>query len=113
MNTDFWLALGIGLFGGSGGVWALFKIRADTKLGLKANENEAKRDMSVSWQAIATSLQSQVTDIETRLGKAFDRIDKQDARLEESDAKERKLYQHIILLEAGYPPPVPPRPEGI
>lgn len=103
----------IGLICGSGGFAAFYGTRVTKKLGISTNENQAKTDLSQTWEAIVSSLQKGQLDTDERLATALRRLDVLDAKLDASDTRERILYGHIFLLESGYPPPVPSRPEGI
>lgn len=96
-----------------GTVGTIYGTIVKRRLGLSSNENTAKKDLNSTWESIVKSLQAGQAATDKRLNEALARLDQMERRQEASDTKERLLYSHIFKLEAGYPPPVPARPEGI
>jgi hypothetical protein len=110
---------------GGGGSSIIVGMLVTRKLGIKASQNEANRDLNTTWDAIVESLQNQITNQSVnfkaeleRLGLELTEMKKRQLELEGSlNMKERivlKALAHIIKLEALIlPNPIPPRPEGL
>jgi hypothetical protein len=118
--------IGAALLGG-GGIAAVLGVFVTRKLGIKTTENEAKRDMNTTWDAIVENLQSQIdtqtTNFTNQIKELHGEINTLKTNYREIEAllaiKERLVLKgiaHINRLEAqvvrlgGEPPE---RPEGL
>lgn len=112
---------------GGGGIAALFGVLVTRKLGIRTTENEAKRDMNNTWDAIVENLQNQINTQSANFTEQIKELHREIGELKtgyreietQLGIKERlvlKAISHINRLEAiiislgGKPAS---RPEGL
>lgn len=110
---------------GGGGIAAVLTVFVNRKLGIKTHENEAKRDLNVTWDAIVENLQGQINtqsaNFTEQVKLLYAEIQGLKTRQEELQGelgkKERlvlRAISHIGKLESLVPPEKQiPRPEGL
>lgn len=106
MTLNEWLIpLLAALFGG-GGFAGIYKLYMDRKLNIESREGKAKAVQHATMTTILNNLDSRLTGVQQRL-------DKQERMNRELVRINAVQFNHILLLERGYPPPVPARPAEI
>lgn len=106
----------IGLISGGGGLAAILGVIVTRKLGIKANQNEANRDLNTTWDAIVENLQAQLTAQGTDIKALKDKTEDLEARLGVKERLVLKAIAYINRLEAQIIKlggEIPVRPEGL